>query len=46
MDLEGAELLVGDLIPGEHPIIYDREDPPIGLGSCSSCKRQLAIHLT
>ncbi|CAL5018264.1 unnamed protein product [Urochloa decumbens] len=33
MDVEGAELPVDDYIPGEQTVIYDREDPPMEVGS-------------
>ncbi|CAO2204399.1 unnamed protein product [Urochloa humidicola] len=33
MDLEGAELPVDDYIPGEQTVIYDREDPPMEVGT-------------
>ena len=33
MDLEGAELPVDDCIPGEDSIFYDKENPPMKVGT-------------
>jgi hypothetical protein len=40
MDLEGAELPVDDLVPGEETIIYDREDPPMKVGTIYACMNE------
>jgi hypothetical protein len=33
MDLQGADLLIDDVISGEESIFYDLEDPPMNVGS-------------
>jgi hypothetical protein len=40
MDLEGAELPVDDLIPGEESAFYDREDPPMIVGTVYPCMKE------
>ena len=33
LNLDGAELPVDDVIPGEEAVVYDREDPPMYVGT-------------
>jgi hypothetical protein len=33
VDLQDAEMLVDDRIPGEDSVLYDREDPPMKVGT-------------
>jgi hypothetical protein len=40
VDIEGAELPVDDLIPGEESIIYDREDLPMKVGTIYACMNE------
>lgn len=45
IDLEGAELPVDNHIPGEECIIYDREDPPMAVGTIYSCMTEFRTAL-
>jgi hypothetical protein len=36
MELQDADLLVHDHIPGENSVFYDKEDPPIKIGTIYS----------
>jgi hypothetical protein len=40
VDLDGAELPVDDVIPGEQSVIYDREDPPMKVGTIDACMNE------
>jgi hypothetical protein len=40
IDLEGAALLVDDVIPGEDAIDYDRDDPPMHVGAIYKSMRE------
>ena len=33
VDLQGTELLVDDHVPGEDSVLYDRENPPMKVGT-------------
>jgi hypothetical protein len=43
VDLEGAALLVDDLIPGEEAIDYDRDDPPMHVGAIYSSMDEFRV---
>ena len=40
MELEGPELLVDDIIPGEGSVVYDMEDPPMKVGTIYACMNE------
>jgi hypothetical protein len=40
IDLEGAALLVDDVIPGEEAIDFDRDDPPMHVGAIYKSMRE------
>ena len=40
MELEGPELLVDDIIPGEESVVYDMEDPPMKVGTIYACMNE------
>ena len=40
MDLDGAELPVDDLVPGEEAAFYDREDPPMDARTVYPCMEE------
>jgi len=43
IDLQGAELPVDDLIPVDDVIGYDKEDPPMDVGTIYPCMNEFRV---